>query len=124
MSKTGFFIATKAIQRKTSFQLFPNLSKVPKIMSEITSVRAEFPALQKCPEYVFGDAPTGTQCHESVAEAVKGYLENPGAHLMGSYPGAINTQATTTKARIAAAAFFNCKPEEVCILLMCGNNRN
>lgn len=32
---------------------------------------------------------------------------------MGSYPGAINTQTTTTKARIAAAAFFNCKPEEV-----------
>ena len=82
---------------------------------EVTSVRSEFPALRKCPDYVFGDAPTGTQCHESVAEAVKGYLENPGAHLMGSYPGAINTQATTTKARIAAAAFFNCKPEEVCI---------
>ena len=85
---------------------------------EVTSVRSEFPALQKCPDYVFGDAPTGTQCHASVAEAVKGYLENPGAHLMGSYPGAINTQATTTKARISAAAFFNCKPEEVCILLM------
>ena len=82
---------------------------------EVTSVRSEFPALQKCPDYVFGDAPTGTQCHASVAEAVKGYLENPGAHLMGSYPGAINTQATTTKARISAAAFFNCKPEEVCI---------
>ena len=86
-------------------------------MEKVSSVRSEFPALMKCEEYVFGDAPTGTQCHESVSRAVKNYLDNPGAHLMGVYPGAINTQATTTKARIAAAAFFNCKPEEVNLLM-------
>ena len=80
---------------------------------EVCEVRSEFPALTKCEDYVFGDAPTGTQCHESVSRAVKNYLDNPGAHLMGSYPGAVNTIETTTKARIAAAAFFNCKPEEV-----------
>lgn len=77
------------------------------------SVRGEFPALVKCPNYVFGDAPTGTQCHGSVSKAVCDYLNNPGAHLLGKYPGAMNTQKTTTEARVAAAAFFNCKPEEV-----------
>ena len=76
-------------------------------------VKAEFPALVHCPDYVFGDAPTGTQCHQSVSKAMQEYLNKPGAHLMGRYPGALNTQNTTTKARIAAAAFFNSKPEEV-----------
>ena len=78
------------------------------------ALRSEFVALGKYPDYVFGDAPTGTQCHKSVSQAMHEYLDRPGAHLLGHYPGAINTQNTTTKARIAAAAFFNCKPEEVC----------
>ena len=97
------------------------------------AVRKEFPALSNCQDWVFGDAPTGTQCHFSVSEgflsfkkklfffhchfsvfvAMHDYLNRPGAHLMGRYPGAINTISTTTKARMAAAAFFNCKPEEV-----------
>ena len=80
---------------------------------DVIEIRKEFPALLKCPDYVFGDAPTGTQCHFSVSEAMHKYLDNPGAHLMGGYPGAINTQETTIKARNSAAAFFNCKPSEV-----------
>ena len=55
----------------------------------------------------------GTQCHKSVSKAMHDYLNKPGAHLMGNYPGAVNTISTTTKARVAAAAFFNAKPEEV-----------
>ena len=78
-----------------------------------SSVRSEFPAIVQCADYVFGDAPTGTQCHQSVSQAMHDYLNNPGAHLMGDYPGTLNTQRTTTKARVSAAAFFNAKPEEV-----------
>ena len=80
---------------------------------DFSQIKAEFPALAKYPDYVFGDAPTGTQCHYTVSKAMFDYLNEPGAHLMGNYPGALNTQATTTKARIYAAAFFNSKPEEV-----------
>lgn len=78
-----------------------------------SEIRREFPALLKCPEFIFGDAPTGTQCHYSVSQAMHDYMNEPGAHLLGNYPGAMNTQRTTTKARMAAAAFFNSKPEEV-----------
>ena len=77
------------------------------------TVRSEFPAIVECSDYVFGDAPTGTQCHRSVSQAMHDYMNRPGAHLMGHYPGALNTQNATTKARVAAAAFFNAKPEEV-----------
>ena len=85
---------------------------------DVIEIRKEFPALLKCPDYVFGDAPTGTQCHFSVSEAMHKYLDNPGAHLMGGYPGAINTQETTIKARNSAAAFFNCKPSEVLYIIV------
>ena len=81
---------------------------------DVAIVRKEFPALLKCPDYVFGDAPTGTQCHYTVSEAMHKYLDNPGAHLLGRYPGAINTMETTKKARDSAAAFFNCDASEVC----------
>lgn len=77
------------------------------------TVRSEFPAIVECSDYVFGDAPTGTQCHRSVSQAMHDYMNRPGAHLMGHYPGALNTQNATTKARVAAAAFFNAKPEEI-----------
>ena len=83
-----------------------------------SSIRNEFPALVECNDYVFGDAPTGTQCHFSVSKAMMEYLNRPGAHLMGKYPGAMNTQNTTTKARVSAAEFFNCKPEEVSLYFL------
>ena len=41
---------------------------------DVAIVRKEFPALLKCPDYVFGDAPTGTQCHYTVSEAMHKYL--------------------------------------------------
>ena len=84
---------------------------------KIIQARSEFPALAKCPDFIFGDSPTGTQFHESVIKAMQNYMENPGAHLLGNYPGARNTIKTTRDARIATAAFFNCLPEEVRWLL-------
>ena len=98
--------------------------------SSIVEVRKEFPALAECPDFIFGDAPTGTQFHESVTKAVTDYMNRPGAHLMGTHPGAVNTIRTTTEARIASAAFFNCLPEEVksvftgkILEMMCSLNR-
>ena len=46
------------------------------------------------------------------------YLEKPGAHLFGTHPGGLNTIGTVKAGREHCATFFNCLPEEVCVIAL------
>lgn len=79
----------------------------------VTSIRDSFPGLKASPDWVFCDAATGTQFHQSVGEAMSQYLNSPTANLAGYYPSAVTSRTTTTQAREAAATFLNCRTDEV-----------
>jgi len=79
----------------------------------VTSVRSSFPGIVSSPSWVFCDAATGTQYHQSVVDAISLYLSSPTANLAGDYPSAVTTRTTVVEAREAAATFLNCSTEEV-----------
>ena len=76
-------------------------------------IRHEFPAIKSHSDWVFGDAATGTQFHQSVIRSMADFMTKPTAHLFGDHPGAENTIRATETAREHAAAFFNCEQSEV-----------
>src|SRR3954470_7691477 len=77
---------------------------------DVDAVRARFSALQG-PTALF-DGPGGTQCPDSVIDAIAGYLRESNANLGGSFGSSRRTDALITQARLAAAAFLRCEPGE------------
>ena len=73
-------------------------------------VRARFSALQG-PTVLF-DGPGGTQCPDSVIEAIARYLRESNANLGGQFGSSRRSDALITEARLAAAAFLRCDPAE------------
>ncbi len=77
---------------------------------DVDTVRARFSALQG--PTAFFDGPGGTQCPDSVVDAIAGYLRESNANLGGSFEASRRSDALLALARITAGAFLGCRPEE------------
>lgn len=77
---------------------------------DVDAVRARFPALQA--PTAFFDGPGGTQVPDSVLDAISRYLRESNANLGGAFAASRRSDALVTQARLAAAAFLRCEPEE------------
>ncbi|MGH3105048.1 MAG: cysteine desulfurase-like protein [Gaiellaceae bacterium] len=77
---------------------------------DVAAVRARFSALDR--ELVRFDAPGGTQVPDEVIEAIAAYLRESNANVSGPYGPSRRTEALVANARLAAAGFLGCAPEE------------
>ncbi len=73
-------------------------------------VRSKFGALRG--PTAFLDAPAGTQCPDSVIDAIAGYLRESNANSGGAFGNSRATDALIANARLTAAAFLGCSPDE------------
>lgn len=78
---------------------------------DVDAVRARFSALDG--GWALFDAPGGTQAPDSVIEAIAAYLRESNANLGGPFEASVRSDALVTDARLAAAGFLGCAPEEV-----------
>lgn len=78
---------------------------------DIPAIRARFSGLQT-PVALF-DAPGGTQVPDSVIEAIAGYLRESNANLGGVFGSSRRSDRLVADARLAAADFLGCTPDEV-----------
>jgi cysteine desulfurase family protein (TIGR01976 family) len=83
---------------------------VTTVALDVDAVRGRFSAL-RTPTALF-DAPGGTQVPDSVIDAIAGYLRESNANLGGAFGSSRRTDALLTQARLAAAAFLGCEPDE------------
>jgi len=77
---------------------------------DVDAVRARFAALQRPAALL--DAPGGTQCPDSVINAIAGYLRASNANLGGAFATSRDSDALVARARDAAAAFLGCGSHE------------
>ena len=77
---------------------------------DVDAVRARFSALRS--PTAFFDGPGGTQCPDTVIEAIAGYLRTSNANLGGPFDTSRRSDALLTQAHVSAAAFLGCEPEE------------
>jgi cysteine desulfurase family protein (TIGR01976 family) len=77
---------------------------------DVDAVRARFTALH-APTACF-DGPGGTQCPDSVIDAIAGYLRESNANLGGPFANSRRSDALVAQARLTAASFLWCDPEE------------
>jgi cysteine desulfurase family protein (TIGR01976 family) len=77
---------------------------------DVDAVRARFSALQGPTALL--DGPGGTQCPDSVIDAISGYLRESNANLGGPFGSSRRSDALLVQARLAAAAFLRCEPDE------------
>jgi cysteine desulfurase family protein (TIGR01976 family) len=77
---------------------------------DVDAVRARFSALQA--PTAFFDAPGGTQCPDTVIDAIAGYLRESNANLGGAFGSSRRSDALLNQAHLAAAAFLRCEPGE------------
>src|SRR5437762_9520596 len=77
---------------------------------DVETVRARFSALRQ--PLAFFDGPGGTQVPDEVIEAVSRYYRESNANVSGPYETSRRTEALVSKARLAAADFLRCTPDE------------
>ena len=77
---------------------------------DVDAVRARFSALQG--PTAFFDGPGGTQCPDSVIDAIAGYLRESNANLGGAFAASRRSDALLELAHITAASFLGCAAEE------------
>ena len=77
---------------------------------DVDAVRARYSALQR--PLAFFDAPGGTQVPDEVIDAVGRYYRESNANVSGPYETSRRTEALVAQARLAAADFLGCTPEE------------
>jgi cysteine desulfurase family protein (TIGR01976 family) len=77
---------------------------------DVDAVRARFSALRG-PTALF-DGPGGTQCPDSVIDAISTYLRESNANLGGPFGSSRRSDALMVEAHVAAAAFLRCEPAE------------
>src|SRR3954469_7758547 len=78
---------------------------------DVEAVRARFSALRR--PLAFFDGPGGTQTPDEVVAAIARYLHEDNANLGGAFETSRRSDAVVTAARLAAAGFLGCAPEEV-----------
>ena len=77
---------------------------------DVAAVRARFSALSG--PTAFLDGPGGTQCPDAVIDAIAAYLRESNANLGGHFANSRQSDALVTQARLAAASFLWCEPDE------------
>jgi cysteine desulfurase family protein (TIGR01976 family) len=77
---------------------------------DVDAVRARFSALSG--RTAFLDAPGGTQCPDSVIDAIADYLRESNANLGGPFGTSLRTDALVAQARLTASSFLGCDPVE------------
>ena len=77
---------------------------------DLEAVRACFPALASGVAYL--DAPGGTQCPQSVIDAVAAHLRDSNANLGGAFGASRRSDELVEQAHATAAHFLGCRPEE------------
>jgi cysteine desulfurase family protein (TIGR01976 family) len=77
---------------------------------DLAAVRARFPALAS--EAAFLDAPGGTQCPQTVIDAIADYLRESNANLGGAFAASRSTDELVAQAHETAARFLGCRPGE------------
>jgi cysteine desulfurase family protein (TIGR01976 family) len=77
---------------------------------DVAAARARFPALAS--GVAFLDAPGGTQCPESVIDAIADYLRESNANLGGAFAASRHSDELVARAHETAAHFLGCRPEE------------
>src|SRR5204863_4291776 len=77
---------------------------------DVAAVRARFSALRQ--PLVFFDGPGGTQVPDEVIDAVATYYRESNANISGPYETSRRTEALVTQARLTAAEFLGCTPDE------------
>jgi cysteine desulfurase family protein (TIGR01976 family) len=81
------------------------------IALDVAAVRGRFSALQR--ELAFFDGPGGTQTPDEVIDAIASYLRESNANVGAPYETSRRTDRLVTDARLAAAGFLGCTPNEV-----------
>jgi selenocysteine lyase/cysteine desulfurase len=84
---------------------------VAAVALDVDAIRARFSSLRT--EWALFDGPGGTQTPDAVIEAIAAYLRESNANLGGAFEASVRSDALVTNARIAAAAFLGCTPDEV-----------
>jgi cysteine desulfurase family protein (TIGR01976 family) len=77
---------------------------------DLAAVRSRFPALSS--GIAFLDGPGGTQCPQSVIEAIAGYLRESNANLGGAFDASQRSDELVERAHATAARFLGCRAEE------------
>src|SRR5437763_1830647 len=77
---------------------------------DVAAVRAQFPALAS--GVAFLDAPGGTQCPQSVIDAISAYPRESNANLGGAFAASLRSDELVAQAHETAAGFLGCRPEE------------
>jgi len=77
---------------------------------DVDAVRGRFSALQA--PTAFFDGPGGTQCPDSVIDAIAGYLRESNANLGGAFSSSVRSDALLELAHITAASFLGCATDE------------
>jgi cysteine desulfurase family protein (TIGR01976 family) len=83
---------------------------VTTVAFDVDAVRARFSALRS--PLAFFDGPGGTQVPDSVIEAVTTYYREANANVSGPYETSRRTEALITQARLTAAEFLGCAPDD------------
>jgi cysteine desulfurase family protein (TIGR01976 family) len=78
---------------------------------DVEAVRSRFSALAS--GTAFFDGPGGTQVPDEVVARMADYLRTANANLGGAFETSRASDALVTDARLAAAGFLGCRPEEV-----------
>jgi len=78
---------------------------------DVNAVRARFTALGR--GLAFFDGPGGTQCPDSVIDAIAEYLRESNANIGAPYETSRRTDELVTLSRERAASFLGCSSEEV-----------
>jgi len=77
---------------------------------DIETIRVRFPSLAS--GVAFLDGPGGTQCPESVIDAISGYLRESNANLGGAFAASLRSDELVERAHTTAAGFLGCRSEE------------
>jgi cysteine desulfurase family protein (TIGR01976 family) len=83
---------------------------VSTVTLDVEAVRARYSALRQ--PLVFFDGPGGTQVPDEVIEAVSRYYRESNANVSGPYATSRRTEALVAQARLTAAEFLRCTPQE------------
>jgi cysteine desulfurase family protein (TIGR01976 family) len=77
---------------------------------DVDALRARFSSLRS--PLAFFDGPGGTQCPDSVIDAISGYLRESNANLRGAFETSRRSDELLAWAHETAAAFLGCHPGE------------
>ncbi len=80
---------------------------------DVDAVRSRFSALRS--PTAFLDGPGGTQCPDSVTDAVAGHLRGSNANLGGAFAASRRNDELVERAHASAASFLGCRPAETIV---------